>query len=87
METLTYPYGETPEATIREREDALGCLRLAIFGRDDYAHLDTDDVVVLLASLLRTSRPAGPSTNDGDVADAACSLRVKILDALGIVEA
>lgn len=92
-ETLTYPYGETPEEVIRE---GLAALQAAYHeGREIHEQtpdwlcfVEADDLLTVLDALLGTSV---------DFHDAGCSvspassefgqLRISILAALGVTEA
>ena len=80
METLTYPYGETPEEVIRER--------LTAAKRDVYrkwswpAEMDAESLLTVLDA-LRLAGDCGEPLSFGQDAE---DLRRSILAALGVTE-
>ena len=103
MKTLTYPYGETPEAVIRERlaatvwgknplmvvkaGDPLG--RAEYFSADDL--LTVLDALKIVGSAAELAYVPMCSGEDREIrvggSKAAADLRISILAALGIEEA
>lgn len=92
METLTYPYGETPEEVIRERWSHLLAFEP---NPDDHvtqmvvAFPSSDDLLTVLDALLVASEL--PLVKEGPLKhfngrDKARQLRISILAALGIEE-